>query len=64
MEEFPVSKYEREPGVQPVQIARYRRANRGLLQSKRSIDVLKFTDSPTTSQPPTALPDFSLWLDD
>lgn len=69
MDESPVSKYEREPGVPPVKIATHRRtrlrAKRGLLDDKRSLDVSAFTgERPERKQLTLALPDLKLWLRD
>lgn len=69
MDEFPVSKYEREPGVPPVKIATHRRmrlrARRGMFDDMGSLDLSDFTgDRSATASQASTLSTFGLWQRD
>ncbi|MGN6407758.1 MAG: hypothetical protein ACTHMH_05380 [Curtobacterium sp.] len=66
MDEFPVSKYEREPGVPPVEIATHRRtrmrAKRGQFDDEVALDLSDFTgDREVAARQGSVLSTFGLW---
>jgi hypothetical protein len=66
VDEFPVSKYEREPGVQPVRIATHRRtrlrAKRGMFDDTAVLNLADFTgDREVAARQASVLSTFGLW---